>query len=58
MGIRLVLLILLLIIAAPALASTTPDTVLLQSDTEWLIAGSAELMVSSSGRLTYTAGRP
>ncbi|MBR1369298.1 hypothetical protein RJ53_07250 [Methanocalculus chunghsingensis] len=41
MGLRLVALILLLIIAAPALASVTPDTVFLQSDTEWLIAGSA-----------------
>ncbi|MCP1714241.1 hypothetical protein J2T58_000068 [Methanocalculus alkaliphilus] len=40
MGIRLIVLILLLIIAAPALASVTPDTVLIQSDTEWLIAGS------------------
>jgi len=41
MVIRPVVLILLLIIAAPALASATPDTVSVQSDTEWLIAGSA-----------------
>ncbi|MCP1714242.1 hypothetical protein J2T58_000069 [Methanocalculus alkaliphilus] len=40
MGIRLVVLTLLLIIAAPALASATPDAVTVQSDTEWLIAGS------------------